>query len=66
VTILVHITYHYNPEYDPTDPNSQVFKKVHYYVFDDNNHDTFFVQHAFKLHGKFLQAKGCFPNLHVV
>jgi hypothetical protein len=66
VTILVHITYRCNLEYDLANPNSQVFKEVHYYVFDDNSHDTFFVQHAFRLHWKFLQARDCFPSLHVV
>jgi hypothetical protein len=66
VTILVHITYHRNPKYDPANPNSQVLKKVHYYVFDDNSHDTFFVQHPFRLHWKFLKTRGCFPSLHVV
>ncbi len=66
VTILVHITYCHNPNYDPIDPNSQVLKEVHYYVSDDNSHDTFFVQHAFRLHWKFLKIRGCFPSLHVV
>ncbi len=53
VTILVHITYHHNPNYDHIDPNSQVLQVVHYYV-------------SFKLHQKFLKTKGCFPSLHVV
>jgi hypothetical protein len=41
VTILVHITYRHNPNYDHVDLNSQVLQVVHYYVSDDNSHDTF-------------------------
>jgi hypothetical protein len=66
VTILVHITYRRNPNYDHVHPNSQVLKEVHYYVSNDNNHEMFFVQHAFKLHWKFLKTRSCFPSLHVV
>jgi hypothetical protein len=66
MTILVDITYRPNPNYDPIDPNSQVLKEVHYYVSDDNNHDTFFIQHAFRLHWKFLKTKGFFLSLQVV
>ncbi len=66
VNILVHINYCLNPKYNPTKPSSKVLKEVHYYVFDDNNHDNLFVQHAFGLHWDFLQVRGCFPSLHMV
>jgi hypothetical protein len=49
MSILVHITYQSNPYYDPAKPNSKVLKEVHYYVFNDINHDTLFVQHEFAL-----------------
>jgi hypothetical protein len=59
ITVLIHITYHHNPHYDLVTKNSKTLKEVHYYVFDENDHDTLFVQHAFKLHWEFLKSKGC-------
>ncbi len=38
ITILVHITYIVNVEYDVIDPQSfRVLKEVHYYISDDQN-----------------------------
>jgi hypothetical protein len=51
VTILVHITYFRNPEYNAEDSESkEILKEVHYYVSDEKEHDSIFVQHAFRLH----------------
>jgi hypothetical protein len=50
VSILVHINYWHNLLANPIDPNSSIIKEVHYYVFDDPNHDSLYVQHAFMLH----------------
>jgi hypothetical protein len=59
VSILVHITYNRNPEYDILDSNSlPFFKEIHYYVSNDKHHDSLFVQHAFMLHWEFLQTIG--------
>jgi len=67
ISILVHITYHRNPEYDILDSCSLPFlKEVHYYVSNDKHHDSLFVQHAFMLHWEFLQTIGCFPSQHMV
>ncbi len=63
ITILVHITYKMNGEYDVIDPqSSQVLKEVHYYISDDKTHDNLFVQHAFTLHLGYMKSKGCFPK----
>jgi len=35
VTVLVHITFKHNRDYDPTVNMSRIFKEVHYYVFDE-------------------------------
>jgi hypothetical protein len=44
VTILVHITYHHNVDYGPKDLESKtITNKYHYYMFNDNEHDTLFV-----------------------
>lgn len=51
ITILVHITYRVNPNFDPTIPQcSWILKEVHYYVSDDKTHDSLFVQHVLHLH----------------
>jgi len=63
ITILVHITYKMNGEYDVIDPqSSRVLKEVHYYISDDKTHDSLFVQHAFTLHLGYMKNKGCFPK----
>jgi hypothetical protein len=52
LTILVHISYQWNLAY-LEDPNSNAKKLIvgyHYYLFDDIEHDTLFVQHGFELH----------------
>jgi hypothetical protein len=42
ITTLVHITYRLHPPSIGNGPK-EVMKDVHYYVFDDNSHDTFFL-----------------------
>ena len=42
VTIFVHITY--------VRVAAVVNKFYHFYIYDDKNHDTLFVQHCFMLH----------------
>ncbi len=66
VTILVHITYRQNFDFDPATPKSRLLKEMHYYVSNDSNHDTLFVQHAFLLHWNFLQSRGFRPSRHVM
>jgi hypothetical protein len=50
ISILVHICFHHNLEYDPYDEETRILTKYHFYVFDDRKHDSEFVQHCFKLH----------------
>ena len=60
VTILVHITY-------VRDKAEKVLKFIHFYISDDKNHDTLFVQHCLQLHSGWLQEKGfCFLKRHWV
>ena len=53
VTIFVHVLYrHAQASIDGRDstPQSQdVIKECHFYVIDDREHDTLFVQHCFGL-----------------
>jgi hypothetical protein len=67
ITILVHITYIVNVEYDAIDPQSfRVLKEVHYYINDGKTYDSLFVQHAFTLHWDYMKSKRCFPKQHLV
>jgi hypothetical protein len=67
ITILVHITYRMNLNFDPTIFQcSWILKGVHYYVSDDKTHDSLFVQHVLILHWEYLKGKECFPKHHVV
>jgi hypothetical protein len=50
VTILVHLTYMLNPAYDLMKPHTKFLKESHFYIFDDCEHDTLFVQHFLLLH----------------
>jgi hypothetical protein len=50
VNTPVHISYRHNFSINPIDANSSIIKEVHYYVFDDPNHDFLYVQHVFMLH----------------
>ncbi len=52
--------YCHNLAPDLAHPKFEILKEVHYYISDEKEHDTLYVQHAFKLNGKFLRDKGCF------
>lgn len=43
-TILVHISYR------RTDQDDSIIKEMHFYISNDKQHDTLFVQHCFLLH----------------
>jgi hypothetical protein len=66
VSILVHITYKQNPNYNPMFPKTKVLKEVHYYLFDDITHHTLHVQHACMMHFKHLQNIRYNLNAHIV
>jgi len=43
--ILDHICYQWNLAYlaNPTSTQKKLMTKYHYYIFDDNEHDTLFI-----------------------
>ncbi len=49
IIILVHIMYQWNKDFDPIELGFRILKKIHYYIYDEKEHDILFVQHAFKL-----------------
>ena len=66
VTILVHLTYRVNPAYDVTKPHTKFKKESHFYISDDREHDTLFVQHCLLLHWGHMIANGFTPKQHWV
>ncbi len=66
IIVLVHITYLHDLDYDLIIPNFKILKEAHYYASNEMDHDTLFVQHAFKLHWEFFKSKGYQPRMHVV
>lgn len=68
ITILVHLTYRWNPNFDENtlEQGPKIIKELHYYVSDDNSHDTLFVQHALQLHWKHVLNQGFVPRQHIV
>ena len=67
LTILVHITYTVNPDYDVADPKSKKrLTEYYYYISDDPKHDSLFVQHCLNLHWTTLCVEGRAPTRHIV
>jgi hypothetical protein len=50
ITIFVHICYRVNPEFGTTPEEPRILKDNHFYISDDDNHDTLFVQHCLRMH----------------
>lgn len=63
VTILVHLTYSRNPS---PDGDEEWIKQSHFYISDDKEHDTLFVQHCLLLHWRWLKEQGFTPKQHWV
>jgi hypothetical protein len=51
---------------NPNCGEKKLLTKYHYYISDDNEHDTLFVQHCFQLHWSHLTIGGFYPNEHFV
>jgi hypothetical protein len=43
VTILIHITYRENPDWSLENKEPLLLKEIHYYISDDQTHDSLFV-----------------------
>jgi hypothetical protein len=51
--VIIMVLINYRPSLVPldlTNLDSGLIKEIHYFVLDDMNHDTLFVQHVFMLH----------------
>jgi hypothetical protein len=44
----------------------EIMKESHFYISDDKEHDTLFVQHCLMLHWQRLQNSGFVPKEHWV
>jgi hypothetical protein len=40
ISILVHICFRHNPEYDPYDEETRILTKYHFYVSNNRKHDS--------------------------
>jgi hypothetical protein len=66
VSILVHISFRHNPEMDPYNEDTWILNEYHFYISDDKQHDSAFVQHCFGLHWNHMESNGYAPQTHVV
>jgi hypothetical protein len=66
VTILVHITLRRVFLDDADEGDGEIVKESHFYISDDKEHDTLFVQHCLMLHWQRLQNSGFVPKEHWV
>lgn len=64
VTILVHITLYRG--LPTTEGDGDIIKHSHYYISDDKDHDSLFVQHCLMLHWEWLLGSGFEPKEHWV
>ncbi len=62
----MHINYLHNPLTNLVNQDSTIIKEVHYYVYDDPNHGSLFVQHAFMLCWQYLQGVNYTLRKHIV
>lgn len=56
ISILVHITYRIKPD-------GAIVKDSHFYISDDEKHDSLFVQHCMIKHWNWLQSQGMLASL---
>jgi len=49
ITILVHIMFQWNKDFDIVELGFRILKEIHYYIYDENEHDILSIQHAFIL-----------------
>jgi hypothetical protein len=66
ITIFVHICYMVNPNFGANPEEPRILKDSHFYISDDNNHDTLFVQHCLIMHWQWLMSRGIHVKQHVV
>lgn len=71
ISILVHITVRHRDDQDlgvfeKTDGDRHMVADYHFYISDDNLHDTLFVQHCFDLHFNWMKELGMNYDFHYV
>jgi hypothetical protein len=66
ISILVHITYRLNPNWNSENEELFLVKEIHYYLSDDRTHDSLFVQHYFLLNWNHVNSQGFKPKNHIV
>jgi hypothetical protein len=54
--------YRWNKDFDLVELGSKILKEIHYNIFDEKEHDTLFVQHAFNITMVVYEGKGLFSS----
>ncbi len=66
ISILVHITYRSNLDFDMHDEDTKILIEYHFYISNDRKHDYEFVQHCFGLHWRYISNQRLSPRWHYV
>jgi hypothetical protein len=63
---MVHITYRVNSAQAIASGEDKIVKEAHFWISDDKDHDTLYVQHCFSKHWAWLVERGIRPIQHIV
>jgi len=66
ISILVHITYRPNPNWDLNDEDSYLITEYQFYITDNHKHNSYFVQHCLQKHWIYMVDRGYAPSTHFV
>jgi hypothetical protein len=66
ITILVHITFCVDQITGQGNDDKKIIKETHFYVSDDKEHDTMFMQHCFMMHWDWMSGCRIKPTHHWV
>jgi hypothetical protein len=66
ISILVHITYQFNLDFDAYDEDSRILTEYHFHISDDRKHYSKFMQHCFGLHWRYILDQRTSPRWHYV
>ncbi len=62
ITILVNIMYRSNKDFDPVEHGSIILKEIHYYIYVEKEHDTFFCPTCFQITMVVYEREGLFSS----
>jgi hypothetical protein len=66
VPILDHITFCVDPTFGSNDKDKTFIKESHFYILDDKEHDTLFIQHCLLQHWNWFTSQSVRPLHHTI